>query len=134
MSASVLRHVDCVRLYVPDLDAGLAFYRDRLGLTLAWRSDVAIGLKLPESTTEIVLHTEPQPPEVDFLVDSADEAARQIEAAGGAIVVAPFDIDVGRCAVVQDVWGNQFIVMDLSKGLYTTDADGNVTGLSQPGK
>jgi len=133
MAPSILRHVDCVRLYVPDLDAGLAFYRDQLGLTLAWRSEVAIGLKLPDTPTEIVLHTEPQPPEIDFLVDSADEAARQIEAAGGMIVVAPFDIDVGRCAVVQDVWGNQFIVMDLSKGLYTTDADGHVTGRATPG-
>ncbi len=134
MLPSALRSVDCIRLYVPDLDAGLAFYRDQLGLALAWRSDVAIGLKLPDTSTEIVLHTEPQPPEVDFLVESADEAARQIKAAGGTIVVAPFDIDVGRCAVVQDVWGNQFIVMDLSKGLYVTDSDGNVTGLAKPGE
>jgi catechol 2,3-dioxygenase-like lactoylglutathione lyase family enzyme len=33
----LLRQVDGVQLPVPDLDAGLRFYRDGLGLELKWR-------------------------------------------------------------------------------------------------
>lgn len=33
------RYVDAVTIRVPDLDAGLAFYRDRLGHELIWRND-----------------------------------------------------------------------------------------------
>ena len=37
--SSVLRMVDAVTVSVPDLDQGLAFYRDRLGHDLIWRND-----------------------------------------------------------------------------------------------
>ena len=38
-------------------------------------------------------------------------------------------LPVGRCAVVADPWGNLLVVLDLSKGRFSTDADGNVTGV-----
>jgi lactoylglutathione lyase len=123
-----LRKVDCIRLYVPDLEAGLAFYRDRLGHELIWRSDTAAGLRLPESDAELVLHTEEQRQEVDLLVDSADEAARWVEQAGGKVIVPPFDIQIGRCVVLEDPWGNPLVLLDMSKGSLKTDADGNVIG------
>ena len=124
----LLRKVDCVRLYVPDLEAGLAFYRDQLGHELIWRTATAAGLRLPESEAELVLQTEEQRQEVDLLVDSADEAAAFIERAGGKIIVPPFDIQIGRCVVVEDPWGNPLVLLDTSKGLLKTDADGNVIG------
>ena len=74
----LIRKVDCVRLHVPDLEAGLAFYRGRLGHELIWRTETAAGLRLPESEAEIVIQTERQEPETDLLVESADEAARSI--------------------------------------------------------
>ena len=130
MSASevrpLLRGIDCIRLAVPDLEAGLAFYRDRLGHSLIWRTDHAVGLRLPDSAAEIVLHTEALPPEIDFKVESADAAARDIEAAGGQILVPPFDIPIGRCAVVADPWGNAFVILDASRGHFVTDEAGNV--------
>jgi predicted enzyme related to lactoylglutathione lyase len=125
---ALLRKVDCIRLYVPDLEAGLAFYRDRLGHELIWRSDTAAGLRLPESDAELVLHTEEQRQEVDLLVDSADEAARWVEQAGGKVIVPPFDIQIGRCVVLEDPWGNPLVLLDMSKGSLKTDADGNVIG------
>jgi predicted enzyme related to lactoylglutathione lyase len=125
---ALLRKVDCIRLYVPDLEAGLAFYRDRLGHELIWRSDTAAGLRLPESDAELVLHTEEQRQEVDLLVDSADEAARWVEQAGGKVIVPPFDIQIGRCVVLEDPWGNPLVLLDMSKGPLKTDADGNVVG------
>src|SRR5512134_3391208 len=100
MIMALIRKVDCVRLCVPDLEAGLSFYRDRLGHELIWRTKTAAGLRLPESEAELVLQTEEQRREVDLLVDSADQAARLIEEAGGKVIVPPFDIQIGRCVVV----------------------------------
>lgn len=131
-AAPLLRMVDCIRLAVPDLEAGLAFYRDRLGHALIWRTETAAGLRLPDSATEIVLHTEALPPEIDFKVEAADVAAHEIAAAGGRIVVPPFDIPIGRCAVVEDPWGNAFVILDASKGLFVTDDTGNVIGVEKP--
>ena len=125
---ALLRKVDCIRLYVPDLEAGLAFYRDRLGHELIWRSKTAAGLRLPESDAELVLQTEEQRQEVDLLVDSADEAAKWVEQAGGKVIVPPFDIQIGRCVVLEDPWGNPLVLLDMTKGPLKTDADGNVIG------
>ena len=127
----LIRKVDCVRLFVPDLEAGLAFYRGKLGHELIWRTATAAGLRLPETDAELVIQTEEQRQEIDFLVDSADEAARFIEQAGGAVIVPPFDIQIGRCVVVEDPWGNPLVLLDMSKGLFTTDAEGNVIGNEQ---
>ena len=129
---SLIRKVDCVQLHVTDLEAGLAFYRDRLGHELIWRTATAAGLRLPDSEAEIVIQTERPEPETDLLVDSADEAARLIEQAGGKILVPPFDIQIGRCVVVADPWGNRLVLLDGSKGMLQTDADGNVTGNIKP--
>ncbi len=128
----LVRKVDCLRIPVPSLEDGLAFYRDQLGHELLWRSDSAVGLRLPESDAELVLHVEAQPPEVDLLVASADEAAARIVAAGGSIVVPPFDIQIGRCVIVADPWGTRLVLLDASKGLLSTDSEGNVTGTRPP--
>ena len=124
----IIRKVDCLRLYVSDLEAGLSFYRDRLGHELIWRTQTAAGLRLPESEAELVIQTEDQRQEVDLLVDSADESATFMEQAGGKIIVQPFDIQIGRCVVVEDPWGNPLVLLDTTKGLLKTDADGNVIG------
>ncbi len=132
MSTPLIKSVDCVRLYVADLEAGLAFYRDQLGHAIIWRTANAVGLRLPESEAEIVLHTERQPPEIDLKVDSVPAAVARFAAAGGTIIVPPFDIPIGQAAVVQDPWGNTFILLDTSKGLLLTDADGQVIGNAPP--
>lgn len=128
----LLRKVDCVRLYVPDLEAGLSFYRDQLGHELIWRTEIAAGLRLPESEAELVIQTEDQRQEIDLLVDSADESAMWIEKAGGKVIVPPFDIQIGRCVVVEDPWGNPLVLLDMSKGPLQTDANGNVIGNLKP--
>lgn len=132
MTRALLRKVDCIRLFVPDLDQALAFYRNQLGLSLVWRSETAIGLGLAETDAELVLQTERKGVEVDFLVDSADQAAADFEKAGGTLVVAPFEIPIGRCAVVQDPWGNELVLLDMSKGRLQTDEAGNIVGNIQP--
>ena len=131
MNGPVFRRIDCLQIPVPDLEAGLAFYRDHLGHAVRWRSDTAVGLALPDSESEIVLHLERPELEANLLVSSVEEAAAAVAASGGAIQVAPFDIPVGRCAVVRDPWGNRLVLLDLSRGLFTTDPEGRVTGTQQ---
>lgn len=127
----LLRKVDAVTIPVPDLDDGLRFYRDQLGHELLWRNDELgqVGLGLPESDTEIVLVGR-----MDYvpcwLVSSAAQAAAAFRAAGGRVVAEPFDIPVGRAVVVADPFDNQLVLVDLSKGRYTTDEDGSVTGVA----
>ena len=128
----LIRKVDCLRLYVPDLEAGLAFYRDRLGHKLICRSATAAGLRMPDTDAELVVQTEEQHQEIDLLVDSADEATAFFERAGGKVIVSPFDIQIGRCAVVEDPWGNPLVLLDTSKGLLATDAEGNIIGNVEP--
>jgi predicted enzyme related to lactoylglutathione lyase len=113
---------------VPDLEAGLAFYRDALAHELLWRTETSAGLLMPDGDAEIVIHTEGHPPETDLLVESVDEAAERIVGAGGRLVAGPFEIQVGKCAVLADPFGNTLVVLDLSKGLLVTDDEGRVVG------
>ena len=128
----LIRKVDCVQIEVPDLEAGLAFYRDQLGHQLVWRTERAVGLRLPDTDAEIVLQIERPGMEINLLVDSVDAAVARIVAAGGTVVVPPFEIQIGRCVVVCDPWGTQLIMLDTSKGLLATDVDGNVIGNLEP--
>lgn len=129
--AAPLRAVDAVTVPVPTLDEGLAFYRDALGHELRWRDDATgqAGLGLPDAPSEIVLSVS-APYAPVWLVASVPEAARTFEDAGGAVADGPHEIPVGRLVVVTDPFGNRLALVDLSKGLYTTDADGRVTGVT----
>ncbi len=132
IATPLFHKVDCIRLHVSDLDEALIFYRDRLGHDLVWRSDRSAGLRMPATDTEIVLHTEEPGQEIDFKVESADAAAARFVAAGGTILVPPFDIQIGRCVVVADPWGNPLVLLDTSKGLLITDEAGNIIGNAAP--
>jgi predicted enzyme related to lactoylglutathione lyase len=126
----LLRKLDAVTVPVPDLDSGLRFYSGALGHELLWRHD-AIGqaaLRLPDSDTELVVATRLRY-EPDWLVASADEAVSAFQSAGGRLVSGPSEIPVGRVAVVADPFGNNLVVLDLSKGSYVTDSSGRVTGI-----
>jgi predicted enzyme related to lactoylglutathione lyase len=90
-----------------------------------------VGLRLPGTDAEITLQDERPGQEIDFKVPSADQAARQFVEAGGTILIPPFDIQIGRAVVVQDPWGNPYVLLDASKGLLATDENGRVIG-NQP--
>jgi predicted enzyme related to lactoylglutathione lyase/ketosteroid isomerase-like protein len=126
----LFRKIDAIEIAVPTIDDGLAWYRDRLGHELVWRTDTAAGLRMPYTDAEIVLQTERPNGAVDVLVDSADEAAAAIVRAGGRLVTEPFDIAIGRCAVIEDPWGNRLVLLDARKGTYETDTDGRILGVT----
>jgi predicted enzyme related to lactoylglutathione lyase len=124
-AAPLLQKIDAVTVPVPDLDAGLRFYGDSRGHELRWRNDAIgqAGLGLSGSDTEIVLTTQ-QGYEPNWLVASADEAAAAVQAAGGQVLAGPFDIPVGRVAVVADPFGNALVLLDLSGGSMSLTAPG----------
>jgi predicted enzyme related to lactoylglutathione lyase len=100
---------------------------------LIWRTDTAAGLRMAESSSEIVIQTEQPQLEANLTVRSADEAADAMVRAGGNVVVSPFDIPIGRCAVMADPWGNRLVILDTCKGLLMVDASGRV-GVEADGK
>jgi catechol 2,3-dioxygenase-like lactoylglutathione lyase family enzyme len=124
----LLLRVDAVTVPVPDLDAGLAFYQERLGHRLLWRNDDLgqAGLGLATTETELVLTTR-APYAPTWLVASAPRAVEAMVQAGGRRVAGPWDMPTGQLALVEDIFGNQLVLLDLSKGRYSTDESGHVT-------
>ena len=125
----IFRRVDAVTVPVPDLEAGLRFYGQTLGHRVKWRNDAVgqAGLELPDGDSELVLTTR-QSYQPNWLVDSVDDAVELLSRHGGDLVAAPFDIPVGRAAVVRDPFGNALVLVDLSKGAYTKGGGDHSTG------
>jgi predicted enzyme related to lactoylglutathione lyase len=125
-TAPLFKRVDCLSIPVSDLDAALAFYSTKLGHELIWRSNTAAGLKLPGSNAELVLHTGDRPMETDLTVDSVPDALMRFTSAGGKILSGPFQIQIGRCALVADPWSNVLVILDASKGTLQVDENKRV--------
>ena len=121
--------IDCVQIPVPNLSDGIDFYGKRLGHSLIWRTGEAAGFRLSDSDSELVIYTQNRGVEIDWLVDSVDVAILKWRELGGAIVAGPFDIRIGRCAVLHDPWENEIVILDTSKGVLETDSEGNVMGV-----
>jgi predicted enzyme related to lactoylglutathione lyase len=114
----MLRKIDCVMVRVPDLPSAAEFYTRVFGLRELWRDETSVGLAMAETDAEIVLHTIDLPADrsVHYLVDDVPVAVASAERAGCTVREAPFDIAVGRCAVLVDPFGNTVCLLDMSKG------------------
>ena len=116
----VLHKIDCVMVKVENLDAARRFYERVLGLPHLWSSAHSIALGMRDCDAEIVLHDDPQIPRecnVHYLVGDVKETAAKLSAAGCSVMVAPFEVRVGMCAVLRDPFENLLNLIDLSKGL-----------------
>lgn len=122
-------NADCIELYVSNLDDGMRYYCESLGLKRLWRTETMAGLGMEEGVTEVVLQTERKKISVDFKVASVPEAIENILDAGGSVIHGPFEIAIGKCAVIKDRWDNEYVILDMTKGKYVTDINGNVTGV-----
>ncbi|WP_155256270.1 VOC family protein [Mesorhizobium loti] len=124
----LFRKFDNYLLRVSDLKEAISFYRDRLSHALIWRDAEAAGFALPETDAELVVHLRVGP-ETDILVDDVDTAFREFLAAAGKAVEPAFDIAIGRCARLCDPFGNVLVILDQTKGTFTTDEERNVVGV-----
>ena len=112
----LIKNVDCIELYVSDIDEGLKYYINGMGLKLLWRNETMAGLGMVIGITEIVLQCDRKQMNVDFKVDSVIEAIDRIKELGGKVIYGPFDIPIGKCAVIRDIWKNEYVILDMSKG------------------
>jgi len=127
--AKIFKNIDCIELYVSDLNEGIQYYCDSMGLKLLWRNEDMVGLGMENDITEIVLQCQRKQVLVDIKVESVDDSIEKIKEAGGTVEYGPFDVPIGRCAVILDKWDNKYVILDMTKGRYVTDEDGNVTGV-----
>jgi len=105
---------------VRDVQTAATYYAKVFGLHPQWSGDGSVGLVFPETDSEIVLHSDPNIPssvEVHYLVDDVVSAVAHYAAEGCDVLVAPFEITVGKCAVIRDPFGTRLCILDLTKGL-----------------
>jgi predicted enzyme related to lactoylglutathione lyase len=115
----MLRKIDCVMIHVEDLPAAIAYYREVFGLHPIWWDKESAGLAFPETDAEIVLHCKPDIPaavEVYYLVDDVLASVGTLAARGCRISAGPFDIAIGKCAVIVDPFGIRLCLLDMTKG------------------
>ena len=109
-------------IYVGDLPAAVEYYERVIGLRRIWQDEKSCGLALSETDAEIVLHNDaalPNKVEVHYLVDDVVAAVEMLQRNGCEILVAPFDIVIGKCAVIRDPFGTTLSILDATKGLRT---------------
>jgi predicted enzyme related to lactoylglutathione lyase len=104
---------------VDDVPGAARFYAETFGLRPLWQDEGSVGLGFAETDAEIVLHNSPDVPspvEVHYLVDDVTEAVRAYAGQGCQILVEPFDIAIGKCAVIRDPFGTRLCILDMTKG------------------
>jgi lactoylglutathione lyase len=118
----MLRKIDCVMVKVDDLEAAAYYYVEVFGLQRLWADGFSVGMGMPETDAEIVLHNYPDLPKdmgVHYLVDDVVAAVDELSTKGCAVVTWPFDIAIGKCAVIQDPFGTILCILDMTKGART---------------
>jgi lactoylglutathione lyase len=127
----MLRKIDCVMIRVPDLAdvvAAADYYVRVFGLRRLWidtteGGPTSIGLGMPETDAEVVLHDDPAVPgplNVHYLVDDVRASCTEFVRQGCTVRVQPFDIAIGTCAIVVDPFGVDICILDMSKGPRST--------------
>lgn len=104
---------------VDDIYEAAKFYETIMGLKRGWTDDEnnMIGLLFPGNDTEIVLHMNKYlpNPNVSFQVENVMVFVEKYKAKGYKVMEEPFDIRCGKCAILQDPYGNGVEIMDITK-------------------
>ncbi len=130
----MLKKIDCIMIRVDDVEAAADYYTRVFGLHPQWSGDDSIGLVFSDTDAEIVLHRNldlPSSVEVHYLVDDVVTAVAHYEEQGCHILVAPFDITIGKCAVIKDPFGTRLCILDLTKGLRPLNLTGSIPTRSE---
>jgi lactoylglutathione lyase len=118
----MLRKIDCVMVKVDDLEAAARYYVEVFGLKRLWSDEFSVGMVMPETDAEIVLHNDPNIPKditVYYLVYDVVAAVDELSTKGCTVVTPPFDIVIGKCAIIQDPFGTTLCILDMTKGART---------------
>ena len=114
-----LKKIDAVLLKVNDLEKTAKYYTEVMGLKRGWtdKKNQMIGLIFPGNDTELVLHRDGNLPDpnVSYQVDDVIEFIAYYKQQGYKVLVEPFDIRCGRCAILQDPEGHSVEIMDITK-------------------
>lgn len=114
-----LKKIDAVLLRVKNLEKSAAFYVDVMGLKRGWNDTERqmIGLLFPGNDTELVLHCDENLPDpnISYQVDDVVKFVEEYKCRGYKVLVEPFDIRCGKCAILQDPEGHSVEVMDITK-------------------
>jgi len=107
---------------VDDVQKAQKFYVETFGMIPVWKdlhTPGAAGLRFPESDSEIVLHNIADIParvDVTYLVDDVAAALVGLKSEGCAVLEGPFDVTIGKCAVITDPFGTPMTLIDMTKG------------------
>ena len=115
----MFKKIDCVMIRVDDVAAAEKFYSEVFGLKPLWREAGSVGMGFPETDAEIVLHSTagiPNKVEVHYLVDDVVAAVKSYEEKGCRVLAPPFDVLIGKCAVIQDPFETTICLLDLTSG------------------
>jgi predicted enzyme related to lactoylglutathione lyase len=115
----MLKRIDCVMIRVDDVATAEKFYSEVFGLKALWREAGSVGMALPETNAEIVLHNNaaiPNKVEVHYLVDNVVAAVKYYAENGCRVLAPPFDVLIGKCAVIQDPFDTTICLLDLTSG------------------
>jgi predicted enzyme related to lactoylglutathione lyase len=115
----MFKKIDCVMIRVDDVAAGEKFYSEVFGLRPLWREAGSVGMGLPETDAEIVLHNSAEIPnkiEVHYLVDEVVAAVKVCAEKGCRVLMPPFNVLIGKCAVIQDPFGTAICLLDQTSG------------------
>lgn len=115
----MLKKIDCIMVKVDDPERARDFYVRVLGMRQVWSDEAegSVGLRFPESDAEIVLHriaSIPAKVDVTYLVDDVPRAVQTLEHEGCTVVAAPFDVAIGKGAVVTDPFGTPLSLIDMT--------------------
>ena len=114
-----LKKIDAVLLRVSDLEKTAEFYVGVMGLKRGWTDteNQMIGLLFPGNDTELVLHCDDSLPDpnVSYQVDDVLDFVEKYNKRGFKVLVEPFDIRCGKCAILEDPEGHSIEIMDITK-------------------
>src|SRR6202011_27351 len=92
MTSTTLRKIDCIMVKVDDVERARDFYIRTFGMIPVWKDTYtpgAVGLRFPDSDTEIVLHNIADIPmrvDVTYLVDDVVAALAALKSEGCSVV------------------------------------------------
>jgi catechol 2,3-dioxygenase-like lactoylglutathione lyase family enzyme len=112
----MIRRIDRILIRVPQLKAAVTYYRDVLGLELLREDARRAAFRLPDESTEIMLHADPDLPEqgVYFLVDDVREMYEQRAELKLTFPSPPVQAARGYTASVKDPFGTILHLLDRS--------------------